>query len=281
MLRFSTAVEKTRFVLIHFHILKNAGTTFEHVLEREFSDQFVTLHGESSGDVIDGRLLTQLLADQPQLAAVSSHHLRYPMPEIPGTVLFDTCFLRHPLSRLQSVYSWFRRTQSTDRLCLKARQYSSGDFMRFLLSDMPNMACDVQVTQLARNGAFTRPANPRDLAIAIQRIQDMAMPGLLEMFDESMVCAEHFMNPAFPGLSLEYSIRNASPVGTPSTPARLRELWGDSLYERLCEANTYDLALIRATAAEISGRLRLVPDAENRLCQFRARCSELVAARAV
>src|ERR1700742_4745392 len=105
-------VPRHRFVIVHYHIFKNGGTTIESVLQREFADGFVSLHGPSADSVLDANDLTRFLDEHPDIRAVSSHHLRYPKPENRGWVVFDCCFLRHPLTRLASVYSWFRRFPS-------------------------------------------------------------------------------------------------------------------------------------------------------------------------
>jgi hypothetical protein len=57
----------------------------------------------------------------------------------------------------------------------------------------PHQVSDVQVTQLARAGAFTRPANERDLEQAAAIVRQMAVPGLVEAFDDSLVGAEYYL----------------------------------------------------------------------------------------
>ncbi len=283
MTRYTVAPPDPRFVIVHYHILKNGGSTLEYILEREFGNAFATLHGENAGDVLNGGQLAEFLAARADILALSSHHLRYPLPEIPGTIFFDCCFLRHPLTRLNSVYKWFRRAQSTDRLCMKARQYDSADFMRFLLDELPNMVCDVQVTQLARGGAFTRPANRTDCERALRLFADMAIPGVVEMFDQSLVAAEYFLRAAFPALRLEYTAQNVSPGDTESGPdgqQRLIKLWGSALYSQVARMNQFDLALFDDAKEEIARRFNLIPDTARRMSDFETRCRGLAAVAA-
>ena len=113
---------KMRFVVVHYHIFKNAGSTVEQILEREFAGAFARLHGPTPDATIDGEDLAAFLQDHPSVRAVTSHHLRYPAPEIRNVVLFDCCFVRHPLDRLDSLYSYFQKIDSTDPLSRRARR---------------------------------------------------------------------------------------------------------------------------------------------------------------
>ena len=70
------AVPQTRFVIIHYHILKNGGTTIESILQREFGDRFATLHGKTDDSILDGKDLTKFLRLNKYISAISSHHLR-------------------------------------------------------------------------------------------------------------------------------------------------------------------------------------------------------------
>src|ERR1700685_1569285 len=92
--------------------------------------------------------ITSLKTAAPRLNTFSAHHLRYPGPAIPGTVVFDCCFLRHPLDRLVSVYTYFRGIHSSDPMCRRARRQTPRDFLSQTLRESPHLVSDVQVTQL-------------------------------------------------------------------------------------------------------------------------------------
>jgi len=159
---------------------------------------------------------------------------------------------------------------------------SAREFLRYLANKSPHMVSDVQVTQLACAGAFIRPANLKDLERASAILSDMAIPGLVEMFDESLAAAEYFLQPAFPGVKLECNAKNVSRPGGPvvsSSPRdreeRLVDAWGRDLYEDLLRLNQLDLELFRRAQKEIERRIALVPQSEWRLAEFRMRCSRL------
>lgn len=276
---FTLDVPGTRFVIVHYHIFKNGGSTIEAILQREFGDRFATLHGPDDNSILTGDDLAVFLRAHPGISAVSSHHLRYPWPAMPGTIVFDCCFLRHPLDRLVSVYTYFRGIDSSDPLCRRARRQTPRDFLNQTLQESPHLVSDVQVTQLASGGAFTRPANERDLDRATQVFCDMALPGLVNMFNESLVAVEYFLRPSFPGIRLDHSPRN---VSRPETLPRMHKLedrlvalWGPDLYADLVRLNQFDLELYRRAQSEVRRRLFLVPGLDDRLVNFQARCARL------
>jgi len=276
----SVPVMQSRRVVVHYHIFKNGGTTIESILEREFSGRFATLHGNGSDAVLDARDLLEFLRRHPGVTAVSSHHLRYPKPLSRRAIFFDCCFLRHPLDRLHSLYNQFRRTNSDDPYYRWARSYTPREFVTRLINEAPHQVSEVQVTQLANSGIFTRPADEQDLERATAVIRDMAIPGLVEMFDESLVVAEYYLRPAFPGLRLDYVPQNVS-----RTPRHVQarsgeylvDLWGKDLYERLLRMNEMDMELVLRAKREILRRLDGIPRLSEKLAGFQARCVRLAA----
>lgn len=266
-----------RFVIVHYHIFKNGGSTMEAILEREFGAGFATLHGPEASSTLDGRELEEFLQRNPRVRVVSSHHLRYPKPAIRHMVIFDCCFVRHPLDRLDSVYRYSRGVDSEDYLSARARRMNSREFFRALIEEAPHLVSNVQVTQMACAGAFTRPAHSYDLERAVEIFLDMAMPGVVEMFDESLLAAEYFLRPAFPGIALEYIAKNVTrSIARDGRPQeRLMRLWGAEVYDDLARLNQFDFELFRRAEQEIRRRVALIPDAERRLGEFRSRCARL------
>ena len=226
------AVSPTRFLILHYHIFKNGGSTIASILEREFPNGFATVHGPDDVSVLDQASLAEFISEHAAIQAISSHHLRYPKPVVPNTIIFDCCFLRHPLDRLQSLYSYFQRIDSDDPLCRLARQESPRSFLKKLMDSATHLVSNVQVTMLALGGAFTRPVDTDDVEVAADVVGKMAIPGLVEKFDESLVAAEYFLKPAFPRLRLDYLPKNVSrPLG--ASPADRQE-WLKHSWGRTC-----------------------------------------------
>jgi hypothetical protein len=268
-----------RFVILHYHIFKNAGSTIAAILEREFKGRFVSLHGPSACSILSNNQVGNFLDEHRGVAALTSHHFRYPKPQIPYYVVFDWCLLRHPLNRIASLYTYYRQIESDDPLCPIARTRSARGFVRELIEHYPNVVSNAQVNLLGQSGCFTRPPGPTDLEHAKRVLRQMAIPGVVESFAESMIAAEYFLRPAFPDLKLHYvqlnQSRPPSGAGSPSEPDYWDLLWGADLSSHLLQLNDLDVSLHAAASAEVQRRLRLVPNFAERMCAFQRRCGHL------
>ncbi|MGO9442813.1 MAG: sulfotransferase family 2 domain-containing protein, partial [Terriglobales bacterium] len=103
-----------RFVILHYHIFKNAGTTVENLLRKNFPHSFARFESEGRDAQLSAAELLEFVHAHPEVQAISSHHLRYPRPHAPGFVFFDLLFLRDPIDRLRSIYTFFRQSAPSD-----------------------------------------------------------------------------------------------------------------------------------------------------------------------
>jgi hypothetical protein len=79
-----------RFVLLHYHVFKNAGSTIEDILDHSFGERFGTLETAVGGGLVSNQDLIRYLDERPGLRALSSHQIRYPMPAVAGCVILLT-----------------------------------------------------------------------------------------------------------------------------------------------------------------------------------------------
>ena len=261
-----------RFVIIHYHILKNAGTTIESILNREFGDDFARLHGADAGSILNPGHAEAFLVGHPPVRALSSHHLTYPKPQSSPIVVFDVCFLRDPVQRLVSFYQHLQRSGMDDELSLVAARSDLRSFLKVLARNHPHLANDAQVNRLANAGAYTRPPNPGDLDKASAIVREASVPGVVDLFDQSCTAAEYVLAPAFPGIQLHYVKRNVNPESE-RVAADPRAALGKTLFGELQEMNRLDRELVDLARAEVLRRYQLVPDREERLRDFRDRCA--------
>jgi hypothetical protein len=265
---------RMRFLLLHYHIFKNAGSTVEYILHRAFGERFVTLHGPQADSLLTASDVLRFLAGNSDVLAISSHHLKYPRPAACDLVVFDLCFLRDPLERLRSMYQYMRRVEAFDELGKMAATLDFRGFTRELVSTHPHMINDVQVVLLAMGGAYTRPPCRADLEVALHVLREMAIPGVLDVFDETLVAAEYFLRPAFPELQFQYVKQNVAPVAAGTGPD-LREELGDELYAQVAALNRLDDDLVARARDEVLRRYDMVPDREGRRADFNRRCEHL------
>jgi hypothetical protein len=257
---------KVRSVVVHYHLLKNAGTTIDCILEKNFGHRLAYLHGRRYDSTLTNADLLQFLHANPEITAVSSHHLRLPKPQSDSFVFFDIIFLRHPLDRLRSIYDFYRRAEiNTDPLVEQARRLDLGHFTELLLTRYPHLVNDTQVNLLANAGRYARAPSEADLERAASVITQAAVPGVAEIFDLSMSAAKYYLHPVFGRLDLEHGKQNVSPGRAESLEVRLRRMeqaCGPGLYDKLLEVNALDLQLLELANKEIQRRLCYIPKSD-------------------
>lgn len=270
------AVASPRTIIVHNHVFKNAGTTIDWALRRNFGDGFVD-HRDDAEMVRGAAYLGSYLADRPEIVALSTHHLRPPLPVMPGANLMTLMMLRHPIERVTSVYR-FERSQvdATTLGAVYARDHTLQEYVRWRMrDDVPPTIRNFHIHRtLPPPADWRRPVSDHEQLLARLYVETTPLLGLVERFDESMVWFEHVLRPWFPQIDLAYVMQN---VGQPRAERsarldRLRDEIGDEVYERLVATNEPDLALFDHGVAEFERRLASLPDLDARLTDFRERC---------
>ena len=257
-----------RLVLLHYHFLKNAGTTIENILDRNFGERFARVDTpERSGHYTNAALL-DFLEGHPEVAAVSSHQTRHPLPEARGYLFFDICFLRDPIDRIRSLYDYFREKPAAgDPLSELANRSGLGEFITCLVERFRKEVTNVQVALLARGGADEHAPDQQDFSVALERALDAAFLGVVDQFDQSLIAGRHVLDPVFPALDCSYSPANVSGGMKGSVAARrrkLRDACGRTVYRELVGLNALDCELVRRARTEVRRRLALVPSPDRK-----------------
>ncbi|HEX3463967.1 MAG TPA: hypothetical protein VHS78_07970 [Candidatus Elarobacter sp.] len=263
-----------RRLIVHQHMMKCAGTTIVGILERELGDAFYHVHRDDPRGVIFPEQLAAFLEATPALRAMTTHHLRGGAPEGDFEVI-DCAPLRDPLDRLASLYHFTRNDPSQLLHPFTLRGLEA--FFLNALEHYPDVVINVQTSLLATRTA-ARPAGRRDLERAIARMRASSFVAVVDRFDESMVVAEYFVRPSWPGLQLHYRPANTTrelSYDLAERERRLRAELGEPTYallKRLCEL---DAELVAAAREELDRRIALIPGFELRLQAFRHRCAAL------
>ncbi len=270
--------DASRLVIVHNHLFKNAGSTIDWALARELGTAFVQ-HWDDDGMRRGASYLGDYLREHPSVAALSTHHLTLPLPEVLGVRLAVLTMFRHPIERVTSVYA-FERKQSTSRNPgpMKAREATLGEYVEWRLEPLvgPTIRNFHVIKCLPPRALPLEAPDSSELARALDFARAVDMLGVVERFDESMVLFEDVLRPHFPRIDLSYVAQNVSQSAAVSGAQRvlgLREAIGDSLFERLEAVNAPDLELYAAVVAEFERRFEALPQGADRLAEFRERCA--------
>lgn len=270
-----------RHVLLHGHIFKNAGTTFDWSLARCFGPAFLDHRDDKVMREQRGRHLARLLEQRPELRAVSSHFLCYPLPEIDGVECHPMVFLRHPIERIASVYAFERQQDANTRGARAAKEMDFTDYVAWRLRlGVPRTIRDYQTANVTGNHDSSQKREPPAswLVQASQRLERAAGVGVVDRYDDSMIVLEDALKPLFPDIDLAYLRQNVTQTNTARSIEekvddalkRLGDLVGEALRH-----NSFDLALYRQANLRLDAALSRLEDLDARREEFRARCVAL------
>jgi hypothetical protein len=256
-----------RFVILHYHFLKNAGMAMADILHRSFGAGFLSIDTPDRDGHVSTAELLSLLQQNPLLKAVSSHQIRYPVPQAPGFLFFDLCFLRDPVDRIRSTYDYFNEKPAAgDPVSDLANALALGPFIQRLVEKMPWHLNDAQVNLLA-NGIANDPPTPKDFDRAVAKMLQTSFLGVVDRFEESLVAGRHFLHPVFtelglleatlPERSAEAANATAGLEGTLETRVtRVRDACDPKVYAELLRLNALDNRLVDLARAEVLRRFK-------------------------
>jgi len=246
-----------RTVIVHYHIFKNSGTSFERLLDENFGDGHLLFDGPFRFSKIDQDELRKVILNT-DYQAYSSHQLNLPVPTLLEVDVEPVVFVRHPLLRLRSIYEFGRRSPETVRDGDSLADLDFAGWVRLSQRDGPGMAVlsNAQTRNLAgvyRQGALQRRmldgSFEFDLAQARRNLDSVKLLARTEFFDRDVPRFEVLLEER--GIEFRYrryepSNRTASDLEQPLAQRleALREELGEALYAELERYNRQDLELL-------------------------------------
>jgi hypothetical protein len=238
-------------LLLHYHFFKNAGTSIEQILLRNFGERWIPQEFPAAPTADHRSAVSGLVRERSDVRAISSHTLRMPLPVIEDVTIVPIVFLRHPLDRAYSAYLYHRRAGNPAfRSTLLARTSDFGGYVRGRLGDPADRSItDFQTWRLA----MAVPGMEGDDRVrAFAALDSLPFVGLVEAFDQSVAMLEKTVRPLFPNFRV-FSPRANSSQPVESTLAErlaaLRARLRTRDFAALVAANTADLALHARMAA--------------------------------
>jgi len=233
-----------RPAIFHVHLFKNAGTSVDAILKRNFKDGWTTREFGEGRHPANNAAVARWVVEEPQRVAFSSHTAALPLPQIEGTRLLPIVFVRHPLDRIYSAYRFETQQQIDGFGAVLAQATDFAGYVRVRLSLPGDHAIqNFQARRIVGGGAFEEAGLA---AAAVAAADALPFVGLVERFAESLDAMAAMIRPHFPDFAVAETHANASSGAARSLDERLAEiraLLGDALYDRLAAENAADLAL--------------------------------------
>jgi hypothetical protein len=131
-----------RLIILHYHIFKNAGTSFDAALSKAFGDErsFIS-HWDNEAMIKGGQpYLEEFLARHERLKAIASHEFCFKARDSFRFKYIPVTFIRCPILRALSVYK-FERAQTDVKThgSIKAKEVNSfEEFVGWYLNESPS-----------------------------------------------------------------------------------------------------------------------------------------------
>ena len=247
------------YILIHYHIFKNAGSSVDTSLQHSFGDRWGSFEGPHAHAIQSKKQLSEFINANNSLVAISSHLAR---PPLPHANCLPVVFLRHPLLRAYSVYK-FTRSDNSQPYSDVAQDLGFPDYIAWALKkELGSIVIrDYQVVHLSdaswREGNILKTeATPTDLKQACQLLSDWGVAGVVEEFELSASVFQTIYGKRLPALEFLPRWENATCreiVPVSERIDHLRKMLGEGLYADFMGANELDLALY-AHARSVLGK---------------------------
>jgi len=241
-----SAESARRPIIIHYHFFKNAGTSVDAILQRNFGAGWTSREYPPRSTPNAAR---EFLTANPQIAALSSHTLPLPPPDIPDAEILPILFIRHPLDRLKSAYLFERNQRADTEGSRLARQHDLAGYLRARLAVPGDRSCrNFHVQRLA----MAEPAdNGSEWERALRVFERLPFIGSVEAFDASLAALEEMAKPWFPEFRVFQARENVSraPSSIEDRVAQLEDELGAESFEIIAAANADDLELYRRALA--------------------------------
>lgn len=270
-----------RTVIIHNHLFKNAGSTIDWALHRNFSKGFID-HRDDQEMLRGAEYLGKFLLQYPDIRALSTHHLALPLPDLDNVNLLMITMFRHPIERVRSVYNFERKqTRSSTPGAVHARKYDLKQYVEWRM--LPDSGVTIRnfhtVKCLPKNEyKLSTGVTEDNFLLATQTLRETKMIGLVECFDESIVCFEEYLKQFFPDIDLAYKMQNVCQEKKSSREERIGALrleLGEDTFKKLLDNNSWDLKLYDMASRKLADRIRKVPNFTQKLEDFQGRCQEV------
>lgn len=228
----------TRHIVLHYHLFKNAGTSVDAILKRNFGARWVTAEFPRAGGPNTARV-EKWIRETPESCAYSSHTMIGPLPEIAGVEVIPLILLRDPIARIRSAYHFERGQDAETWGARLAKRQDFAGYVRTRLARSGDRQCrNFQTHRLA--SMIPGDAPERDRARqALALVKARGVLGRVENFDAAMARLAERLRPHHPDFTWQSLRANAS-RNAAHTPVP------DALLADLRAANADDLALLSA-----------------------------------
>lgn len=231
-----------RTVILHYHLFKNAGTSVDQILKKNFPDGWATREFSGRGGS-NTTQVRQWIKDTPHAVAFSSHTMVGPLSELDAMNIIPLVLLRDPIERIVSAYQFERQQRAQTKGAVLAKAHDLDGYVKARLAMKGDHQCqDFQTMRLATMVPGDGPILGRAMQ-ACAAIQGSGVLGLVSQFDAAMMTLQGKIKKLYPDFQpLQVRANRGS-----NTTAKLSA----DLLQLLIRENANDLALLDHVRQEL------------------------------
>jgi hypothetical protein len=211
------------------------------------------------------------------LAAISSHDVRFPLPDSKNFELLPVIALCHPIDRARSVYDFERRQEAGTPGAIKAKGLSFADCIRWRMLQgvgptIRNFHCAFWTSN------FDSEIDEQRYLDSVALLTRSPRGVIVERYDESMLLLEHELHQHFPAIDPCYILQNATPNRDNDLGRRIGKVFeqlAPELTVEFREKNHWDMRLYENAQAIFIERLGSLPRVKDLFLDFQSRCQLL------
>lgn len=241
--------------IFHYHLFKNAGTSVDSILQQNFGSRWKEKEFEHDMSSISDEVQSWIDSNA-DACAFSSHTAVGPLPNIENGCVIPILFIRHPLDRLRSAYSFERLQSSNNYGSVIARETTFGGYLRVRLA-LPDERF-ARNFHASRLGYFADDIEGDEYVKAIIAMDRLRFVGVVDEFDQSMKIFASIISNHFPGFSLVPAWENSSTskdLSLSDNLAMMEEDIGVQTWNDLVEANSIDLEIYHEAKRRLHSNL--------------------------
>ena len=264
-----------RTVLLHCHIFKNGGTTIDGVLSKNFGDLAINVERQDGPFFPQSAIVERAMSNE-RVVSIASHKIALPAPHHESIQFIPLVMLSDSWDRLGSMYAFYRRqTQDINHECRLAKRVSFRSFVDLLLKTGLNRSfSNLQSFFFLGNTTPQLYPSKTTWPVIATNFSDSQCVGTLELFDESMVLWEEYLQEFIPRIDLSYTKKNTSMERPPTIAERLRHLEGElgsALVLKFKENNEFDYQLYQMAQQRIRYEIERRMDFSGKLREFKGK----------
>lgn len=235
-----------RKVILHYHLFKNAGTSLDAAFKENFSEaegEWVTKEFPNQ-PAANREQVRQWILDNEQAKCFSSHTALLPQPNYADIEVFPVIFVRHPIDRIASAYSFEKKQGAETFGSVLARNTDLKGYIETRLA-LPH---DRQCRNFHAHRFTYNNLGPIDNSSAIEKgLEKLPFVGLVEKYEQSLELLQNkleefgFQNISF--RALKQNVSQDIKLTIEEKVEKVKKQIGEELFGKLLAENEIDFEL--------------------------------------